>query len=154
MQSVARNAACADVCVTINIMSAISHHVPRSISLKRPGPDGGGSYGFRIVGDGPVFVQWIGQNSTAEIAGLAIGDRIVGIDGNRVHGMHHDDIVALMQKPGRGSRLRLVVVNDGIDAIPTKENPSPQKERSDTPLNGNNVEDLRIHVQTFVICCL
>ncbi|XP_066462103.1 LOW QUALITY PROTEIN: Na(+)/H(+) exchange regulatory cofactor NHE-RF4 [Eleutherodactylus coqui] len=108
---------------------------PRKLHLVRC-PQG---YGFllrqeKCVGREGQFLRELDPGLPAEVAGMREGDRLLGVNGQSVEALQHEDIVRLIQESGNQVTL-LVISNEGdrfyseIGASPLLfyEDASPEK---------------------------
>ncbi|XP_075696939.1 Na(+)/H(+) exchange regulatory cofactor NHE-RF4 [Rhinoderma darwinii] len=86
---------------------------PRKLHLVRC-PQG---YGFllrqeKCLGGQGQFLCELDPGLPAEVAGMHEGDRLLGVNGQSVEGLEHEDIVSLIQESGKQVTL-LVISNEG-----------------------------------------
>ncbi|XP_071969324.1 Na(+)/H(+) exchange regulatory cofactor NHE-RF4 isoform X1 [Engystomops pustulosus] len=86
---------------------------PRKLHLVRC-PQG---YGFllrqeKCIGGQGQFLRELDPGLPAEVAGMREGDRLLGVNGQSVEGLQHEDIVSLIQASGKQVTL-LVISNEG-----------------------------------------
>ncbi|XP_040280898.1 Na(+)/H(+) exchange regulatory cofactor NHE-RF4 isoform X1 [Bufo bufo] len=86
---------------------------PRKLHLVRC-PQG---YGFllrqeKCLGGHGQFLRELDPGLPAEVAGMREGDRLLGVNGQSVEGLEHEDIVSLIQESGKKVTL-LVISNEG-----------------------------------------
>lgn len=77
---------------------------PREIAIEPLG----GTYGFVLVGNAPVYIQSLEAGAPAERAGVRIGDRIMGVNGVNVASCKHTQVISLIRKARPPVRLVLV----------------------------------------------
>lgn len=70
--------------------------------------------------DGGIKVAGFGENSAAEAAGIKKGDRIVAVDGHRVHGFADVKLVLLHMRPGDAVSLEITRAGQGTQQSTTE----------------------------------
>ncbi|XP_069804019.1 Na(+)/H(+) exchange regulatory cofactor NHE-RF4 isoform X2 [Dendropsophus ebraccatus] len=98
--------------ITFADTASLLYH-PRKLHLVRC-PQG---YGFllrqeKCLGGQGQFLRELDPGLPAEVAGMREGDRLLGVNGQSVEGLEHEDIVSLIQESGKQVTL-LVISNEG-----------------------------------------
>ncbi|XP_037618019.1 Na(+)/H(+) exchange regulatory cofactor NHE-RF2 [Sebastes umbrosus] len=79
---------------------------------------GENGYGFNLYNDktkGGQFMRSVDPGSTAEIADIRPGDRLVEVNGVNIQGLKHSEVVALIR--AAGEEVRLLVVDQETDEL-------------------------------------
>ncbi|XP_033120267.1 uncharacterized protein LOC117119552, partial [Anneissia japonica] len=79
----------------------------RSVSIDRTG----GSFGFMLVGSGPVMIESIDSGGPADCAGLRPGDKILKLNGLDVRKKTHEHLIQLLKGSGMTPTLLIETGN-------------------------------------------
>ncbi|CAL8330540.1 unnamed protein product [Lota lota] len=121
--------------------------VPRMCHLTKQGEEPG--YGFNLHSDKTRRGQFIGSvdpGSAAERANIRKGDRLVQVNGVNIDGLRHSEVVALIQKGGKETRLLVVDLDTDefllrLGVVPSSshiEAGTPIKTLTDSPIKNSS----------------
>lgn len=112
---------------------------------------GSSGYGFHLHGEkGKTgqFIRLVEPDTPASAAGLLAGDRLVFVNGERVEGESHQQVVIRIR--GTVGALELIVVDDETSELLKKHNLQCQKEfvTEGIPVSGGDSDSDRVDEQS------
>ncbi|CAL8332068.1 unnamed protein product [Merluccius merluccius] len=116
--------------------------VPRLCHLTKRGEEPG--YGFNLHSDKLRPGQFVGSvdpGSAAERADVRKGDRLVQVNGMNIEGLRHSEVVALIQRGGKETRLLVVDLETDELFLRLRVVPNSSHIEADTPIINITLTD-------------